>query len=45
MAYPQALGLNEEKVLEAALDFLARRVFGPDRLRLLRYELADRRRS
>jgi site-specific DNA recombinase len=39
--HPQVLGIKEEKVLEAALDFLARRVFGPDRLRLLRNELAD----
>ena len=39
--HPQVLGIKEEKVLEAALDFLARRVFGPDRLRLLRDELAD----
>ena len=39
--HPQVLGIKEEKVLEATLDFLARRVFGPDRLRLLRDELAD----
>ncbi len=39
--HPQVLGIKEEKVLEPILDFLARRVFGPDRLRLLRAELAD----
>jgi hypothetical protein len=35
------LGIKEAKALEAILAFLARRVFGPDRLRLLRDELAD----
>ncbi len=39
--HPQVLGIKEAKVLEAALDFLARRIFGPDRLGLLRDELAD----
>jgi hypothetical protein len=39
--HPPVLGIKEEKVREAALDFLARRVFEPDRLRLLRDELAD----
>lgn len=39
--HPQVLGIKEEKVMEAALSFLARRVFGPDRLRLLRDELAN----
>lgn len=39
--HPQVLGIKEDKVLEPILDFLARRVFGPDRLRLLRAELAD----
>jgi hypothetical protein len=39
--HPQVLGIKEAKVLEAILAFLARRVFGPDRLRLLRDELAD----
>jgi site-specific DNA recombinase len=39
--HPQVLGIKEAKVLEAILAFLARRVFGPERLRLLRDELAD----
>jgi site-specific DNA recombinase len=39
--HPQVLGIKEEKLLDPILDFLARRVFGPDRLRLLREELAD----
>jgi DNA invertase Pin-like site-specific DNA recombinase len=39
--HPQVLGIKEEKLLHPILDFLARRVFGPDRLHLLREELAD----
>ena len=39
--HPKVLGIKEAKVLEAILAFLARRVFGPDRLHLLRDELAD----
>jgi hypothetical protein len=39
--HPPVLGIKEDKVLEAALDFLARHVFGPDRLLLLRDELAN----
>jgi site-specific DNA recombinase len=39
--HPQVLGIKEAKVLDAVLTFLNRRVFGPDRLRLLRDELAD----
>lgn len=38
--HPRVLGIKEANVLEPVLDFLARRVFGPDRLRLLRSELA-----
>ncbi len=39
--HPRALGIKEEIVLDAAFDFLGRRIFGPDRLRLLRDELAQ----
>jgi site-specific DNA recombinase len=38
--HPRVLGIKEETVLEAVLDFLGERVFGPERLRLLRLELA-----
>ncbi len=39
--HPPVLGIKEDKIREAVLGFLARRVFGPDRLRLLRDELAN----
>jgi hypothetical protein len=39
--HPKVLGIKEAKLLEAILTFLGRRVFGPDRLNLLRDELAD----
>jgi site-specific DNA recombinase len=39
--HPRVLGVKEANVLNPVLDFLARRIFGPDRLRLLRAELAD----
>ncbi len=35
------LGIKEDVILEHTLDFLARRIFGPERLALLRHELAD----
>jgi site-specific DNA recombinase len=38
--HPRVLGIKEDVVLDALTDFLADRVFGPDRLRLLRKELA-----
>ncbi len=38
--HPRVLGIREEVVLEPLLDFLGRRLFGPDRLRLLHDELA-----
>lgn len=38
--HPRVLGIKEDKVLDAVLDFLAERIFGPSRLRLLRAELA-----
>ncbi|MGH2903257.1 MAG: recombinase family protein [Solirubrobacteraceae bacterium] len=38
--HPKVHGVKEDKLLEPALDFLARRIFGPDRLRLLHDELA-----
>jgi hypothetical protein len=34
-------GIKEDKLLDPVLDFLAHRVFGPDRLRLLRDGLAE----
>lgn len=39
--HPRVLGIKEEVILDAVLDFLGRRIFGPDRLRLLRAELAQ----
>ena len=36
---PRELGIKEEVVLDAAFDFLGRRIFGPERHRLLRDEL------
>ncbi len=39
--HPRVLGVKEANVLDPVLDFLARRIFGPDRLRLLRAELSD----
>jgi site-specific DNA recombinase len=39
--HPRVLGIKEETILDAMLDFLGRRIFGPDRLRLLRAELAQ----
>jgi hypothetical protein len=39
--HPQVLGVKEDNLLEPILSFLARRVFGPERLCLLRDELAD----
>jgi site-specific DNA recombinase len=39
--HPKVHGIKEDKLLEPVLDFLARRVFGPDRLRLLRDGLAE----
>jgi site-specific DNA recombinase len=39
--HPKVHGIKEDKILEPILDFLARRVFGPDRLLLLRDVLAD----
>src|ERR1035437_943294 len=39
--HPQVLGIKEDNLLEPILSFLARRVFGPERLCLLRDELAD----
>jgi site-specific DNA recombinase len=38
--HPRVLGIREEVVLEPLLDFLGRRLFGPDRLHLLHDELA-----
>ena len=37
--HPRALGIKEEIILDAMIDFLGRRIFGPDRLRLLSVEL------
>jgi hypothetical protein len=38
--HPKVHGVKEDRLLEPILDFLSRRVFGADRLRLLRDELA-----
>jgi hypothetical protein len=38
--HPKTLGVKEDIVRETMLDFLAERIFGPDRLRLLRADLA-----
>lgn len=38
--HPRVLGIKEDAVLDAAFDFLGRRIFGPDRLTLLREEIA-----
>src|SRR4051794_1284816 len=32
--HPRVLGIKEEVVLEAVFDFLARRIFGPERIQL-----------
>jgi DNA invertase Pin-like site-specific DNA recombinase len=39
--HPRVLGIREELILDPLFDFLGRRLFGPDRLRLLREELAQ----
>jgi site-specific DNA recombinase len=39
--HPKVLGIKEANLLDPILDFLSRRLFGADRLRLLRDELAD----
>jgi len=38
--HPRTLGIKEEVILDQLLDFMERRLFGPDRLRLLRHDLA-----
>lgn len=38
--HPRALQIKEDLVLDALLDFMGRRIFGPERLRCLRHELA-----
>jgi len=38
--HPRVLGIKEDAILDPLFDFLGRRLFGPDRLRLLRDELA-----
>lgn len=38
--HPRTLGVKEEVVLDQLLDFMERRLFGPDRIRLLRHDLA-----
>jgi site-specific DNA recombinase len=39
--HPRALGIRESDILDHLLDFMGSRLFGPERLRLLRHELAD----
>lgn len=43
--HPRVLGIREDIVLDAAFDFLGRRIFGPNRLWLLREELASSTKS
>jgi hypothetical protein len=38
---PTALQIKEERIVEALIEFMGRRLFGPDRLLLLRNELAQ----
>ena len=38
--HPRALGIKEEDILDHLLEFMGRRLFSPDRLRLLRHDLA-----
>jgi site-specific DNA recombinase len=38
--HPTALQIKEERIVEALIEFMGRRLFGPDRLRLLRDDLA-----
>jgi len=37
----RVLGIKEQNVLDPLFEFLGRRIFGPERLRLLRAELAS----
>lgn len=39
--HPRVLGVKEADILEPLFEFLGRRVFGPERLELLRHELAE----
>jgi site-specific DNA recombinase len=38
--HPRALQIKEDVILDELLDFMSRRIFGPERLRLLRDDLA-----
>jgi site-specific DNA recombinase len=38
--HPRVIGIRENAIVEELFDFLSERIFGPDRLRLLRDELA-----
>jgi recombinase-like zinc beta ribbon protein len=38
--HPRSLQIKEETILREVIDFMGRRIFGPDRLRLLRLDLA-----
>ena len=38
--HPRSLQIKEETILQEVIDFMGRRIFGPDRLRLLRLDLA-----
>ena len=39
--HPRTIGIKEEKILPHLFDFMGRRLFGPDRLQVLRSELAN----
>ena len=38
--HPRSLQIKEETILREVIDFMGRRIFGPDRLRPLRLDLA-----
>jgi site-specific DNA recombinase len=41
VGHPRALSVKEDAVIEALVDFMGRRLFGPDRLRLLQLDLSQ----
>jgi site-specific DNA recombinase len=40
VGHPRALSIKEDAVIEALVEFMGRRLFGPDRLRLLQLDLS-----
>jgi hypothetical protein len=41
VGHPRALSVKEDAVIDALIDFMSRRLFGPDRLRLLKLDLSQ----